>query len=164
MALDTTIGGATADSYVTLAEYQARAAAFGWVLDASATVNEVNLRKARLSNDMTKAYIGYRVSQSQALEFPRFYDGLVNGYPMPIDAIPQAVKNAQMDMAYLIQGGADPLASIEGVIAKESAKAGPVEVSTEYVGGKAGVAFVGVDAALRPYLASGAGQRALVRA
>jgi hypothetical protein len=163
MALDTTIGGAAADSYASAAEYTARAAAMGWTLG---TTQEADLRRAAVAIDalwLVNA-LGYRQYQTQAREFPRIINDLVNGWPVDVDTIPVAIKAAQMEMAYLIQGGADPLATIDGVVASERVKAGPVESETTYQGGKAQPRYTAVLALLRPYLAAGAGQARLVRA
>lgn len=164
MALDTTIGGAASDSYATAAEYTARAAAMGWTLDAGA---ETDLRRACLALDamwLNRA-VGYRQYQTQAREFPRIISDLVQGWPVNPDTIPQAIKDAQMEMAYLIQGGADPLATVEAAIQSKRVKAGPVESETTYAGGGKGLAsYTAVTALLRPYLGVGAGQVKLVRA
>ncbi len=163
MALDTTIGGAAADSYASAAEYTARAAAMGWTLGAT---QETDLRRAAVAIDALwlNGALGYRQYQTQAREFPRVITDLVNGWPVNVDSIPAAIKAAQMEMAYLIQGGADPLATIDGVVASERVKAGPVESETTYQGGKAQARYTGVVALLRPYLAAGAGQARMLRA
>ena len=163
MALDTTIGGAASDSYATSAEYTARAAALGWTLDAGA---ESDLRMACNAMDALwlSGALGYRQYQTQAREFPRIITDLVQGWPVNPDTIPQAVKDAQMELAYLIQGGADPFATIDGIVAAKRVKAGPVESETTYQGGKGLPRYTGVAALLRPYLAAGAGQARLMRA
>lgn len=163
MALDTTIGGAASDSYATLAEYTARATAMGWTLAGTEAANEVNLRKASLSVDVTYLFVGTRQYQTQAREWPRIVGGLINGWPVDIDTIPQAVKDAQMELAYLIQGGAVPLDTIDGVVAVKRVRAGPVDVETSYLGGKGIARYTGVDRLLRPYLAMGQGQIQAVR-
>lgn len=163
MALDTTIGGASADSYATLAEYTARATAMGWTLTTSTA--EANLRRAALALDalwLQKAF-GIRQYQTQAREFPRTWVPYIQGWQVLPDTIPQRVKDAQMEMAYLIQGGADPLATVDGVIASKRVKAGPVESETTYLGGKGRASYTAVYELLRPYLTVGAGQAQMVR-
>lgn len=166
MALDTTIGGASSDSYATLAEYTARATAMGWTLTGTDAAKEANLRRAAVLVDSLwlQFALGYRQYQTQAREFPRVIVGLVNGWPVDVDSIPQAVKDAQMEMAYLIQGGADPVATIDGVVASKRVKAGPVESETVYLGGKGRAAYPGISALLRPYMGAGMGQSELRRA
>ena len=163
MALTTTIGGASSDSYATEADYTARAAAMGWTIGATA---ETDLRRACLAIDALwlQRAKGYRQYQTQAREFPRIITDLVQGWPVNPDTIPQAVKDAQMELAYLIKGGADPLATLEGVVASKRVKAGPVESETTYQGGKGLASYTAVSALLRPYLGVGAGQVMLVRA
>ncbi len=162
MTLTTTIGGALSDSYATLAEYTARAAAMGWTLAAD-PANEVNLRKAALSIDISNSFSGLTVSPDQARQWPRVIVDSVGGWPVSSLTIPQAIKDAQMEMAYLIQGGATPLETDEGAVASTRAKAGPVEVETSYIGGKRRASYPSVSRLLAPYLSSGAGQINLVR-
>ena len=159
MALDTTIGGAASDSYVTLAEWEAYATAQGWALGAT----EANLRRAALSIDVSNSFIGQSQYQAQSRQWPRIWTGLVDGWPINPDTIPTAVKQAQMELAYLIHAGADPLATVEGVIGSERVKAGPVESDITYIGGKASPRYTAVSRLLRPYLTAGEGQLKLVR-
>lgn len=165
MALDTTIGGASADSYVTLAEFQSYWTARGVDLtqhghDAS---HEANLRVAAQFLDTSYVYLGYPTSQAQARVWPRVVTSLVNNWPVASDTIPQAVKSAQCEMAYLIHEGATPFATIDGVVGSERVKAGPVESDVTYIGGKAQARYPAVSRLLRPYLAAGEGQVAMVR-
>jgi len=167
MALDTTIGGAAADSYATLAEYTARAAAMGWTLAETDAANEINLRRAVVAMDATYSFRGTKNTLAQAREWPR-YD--VSGYgsamwfdPYQItpEVIPPAVKDAQMELAYLIQGGADPLATTSGNIKAE--QLGPMR--REYGSPKSALSrFTAVDRILKPYLAGGIGQARAARA
>lgn len=163
MALTTTIGGATSDSYASAAEYTARAAGMGWTLGAT---QETDMRRAAVTLDSLWLYraLGYRQYQTQAREFPRLTADLVNGWPLAIDTIPQAVKDAQMELAYLIQGGADPWATIAGTVVSERVKAGPVESETTYAGGATRPSYTGVLSLVQPYLGAGAGQVQLRRA
>lgn len=164
MALDSTIGGAAADSYATLVEYEARATAMGWTLAETDAANEANLRRAAEAIDASYAFVGYRQYQTQARQWPRIVTGLIDGWPVNPDTIPQAVKSAQMEMAYAMQGGTDPMAALEGIVARSRDKAGPVETETEYLGGKGAARITAVDRLLRPYLFHGAGQTRLMRA
>ena len=163
MTLDATVAGASADSYVALAEYQARAVSLGWALSGADATDEVNLRKAAIALDATYDWAGLRGSENQALDWPRDDVGYVDGWWIDGDIVPQAIKAAQMEMAFLIQGGADPLATIDGVVRRKSEKVGPITEETEYAGGQALPRFTRVDRILRPYLRSGAGQTKMVR-
>lgn len=102
MALDTTIGGTTADSYVTVAEADTYHANFGntdWSAIATDALKEAALRKAAQYLD-TKSYQGIKTASTQALEWPR-YDVVIDGYLIPSDTIPTAIKNAQMEAALI---------------------------------------------------------------
>jgi hypothetical protein len=163
VTLDATIGGVTADTYATLAEYTTRAAAFGWTLANTAALNEINLRRAAVAIDVGYSFKGRKRSRDQAREWPRIDTGYIDGWPVASDTIPGDVKGAQMEMAYLIQNGADPLATVEAVIASTRAKAGPVEVETQYQGGLSLPRYTSVLRLLRPYLGAGSGMAEVVR-
>lgn len=91
------------DTYATLAEYEAYGASYGWTLADTDDQNEINLRLGRRALDASYAWKGQKSDPDQPLAFPR--DG---------EETPQAIKDAQCEMAYLIQNGADPLAPISG--------------------------------------------------
>lgn len=160
MALDTTIGGTASDSYATLAEYQARASAMGWTLADTDGANEVNLRRAAVSIDESNSFVGMKQYQFQARSWPRLVRGLVGDWPIDPDTVPGAVKDAQMEMAYLIQNGADPLATFDGAVKRE--KVDVLEV--EYTGGRSRPRYDAVDRILRSYVLSGPGQSRMIRA
>lgn len=162
MALDTTIGGADADSYGTLAEYTAYAAAQGWTLADTADANEVHLRRAAVYLDRKHKFIGMKQYQFQALSWPRLVRDLVDDWPIDPDKIPTDIKHAQFEAAYLLQGGLDPFATIETSKTMERKKVGPIETEVQTV--PTGTPrLVAVEGLLRPYLKAGAGQVVLVR-
>ena len=159
MALDTTIGGASADSYATLAEYEARATAMGWTLEDTDAANEVNLRRAAVALDASFSWVGIKQYRTQARGWPRSVAELVDDWPVAADTIPVAIKEAQMEMAYLIQGGADPLATYEGGVKRE--KIDVIEV--EYTA-KGRPRYDAVNRLVRDYVAVSSGQARMVRA
>lgn len=159
MALTATIGGTASDTYATLAEYQAYATAQGWTLGADDAADEVNLRRAANYIDRESEFIGLQQYQFQSRSWPRLVRQLVDDWPIDPDTIPQDIKDAQMELAFLIQGGLDPFATIEGVI--KSAGAGPARV--EFLGGSGRPQIVAINSLLRPYLTVGRGQSRLVR-
>jgi len=163
MALDTTIGGVTADSYVTLAEYQARATALGWTLAATDAANEINLRNAARSIDAVYSFVGVKQYQYQALSWSRLVNEIVNDWPVNPDTIPLKIKQAQMEMAYLIQGGADALATIDGIIKRKREKLDVIEEETEYFGGKGNPSYPAVTKMLRGYIIGGPDQSRMIR-
>lgn len=144
---------AGADSYVTVLEYQTYAAARGWVTGEDDAADEVVLRRAFDAINRNWQYRGATMAADQAGAWPRTIEA----------GIPQRVKYAQSEMAHLIQGGADPMATITGTASRVKAKAGPVETETEYLGGLASARYTAVDGLLRPYLLAGAGQIQLMR-
>ena len=160
MALITTIGAANADSYATLAEYEARAVVMGWALADTNAANEINLRRAAMAIDATYEWVGMKQYQFQARDWPRLVNQLVDGWPIDPDTVPQAIKNAQMEMAYLIQGGADPLATYTGGIKRQ--KVDVIEV--EYAGASGRPRYDAVDRLLSGYVTAAPGQSVMVRA
>ena len=164
MAIDNTVGGASADSYGTLAEYQAYAAALGWNLPGPDSVDEQNLKRAAQIIDREYTFKGYTQYQTQARQFPRVHVGLVKGWPVDPDTVLNDIKHAQYELAYLLHGGLDPTATVTGVVKVERSKAGPVESETEYQGGKGEPRLVAIRGLLQPYLSHSGGQVKLARA
>ena len=162
MTLDVTIGGAASDSYGTLAQYTAQAALYGWTLEATDAANETNLRRAAASLDRQNSFIGRTQYQTQALSWPRIDCGYVDGWPIDPDTIPQDIIAAQFELAYLIQAGLDPFATIETSNTSESIKVGPISISGSTLpSGKP--RLVAIEGLLRDYVKAGAGQVALQR-
>jgi hypothetical protein len=160
MALTTTIGAANADSYATLAEYEARAVVMGWALADTNAANEINLRRAAMAIDATYEWVGMKQYQFQARDWPRLVNQLVDGWPIDPDTVPQAIKNAQMEMAYLIHGGADPLATFTGGVKRQ--KVDVIEI--EYAGASGRPRYDAVDRLLSGYVTAAPGQSVMVRA
>lgn len=162
MALITTIGGALSDSFVTLAEYQTYGGAMGWTLGADDAADEVNLRRAALYLGRNYTFTGLKQYQVQALAWPRLVGGLVDDWPIDPDTIPQAIKNAQSELAYLIQGGLDPFATIDSNKTGDMIKVGPITID-ETTTPTSRPRLVAIEGLLRPYITSGAGQMRMVR-
>jgi len=116
MAVTVTVGGAGSDSYATLAEYQTYAleihndAFTGHGHDAQ---HEAELRMAARYLDTFYKWPGSTRYQAQARAWPRLQELVVDGWPVPIDTIPQAIKDAQCEIAYQIHQGATPFATID---------------------------------------------------
>lgn len=142
MALDTTPGGKTANSYATLAEFAAYAAArlpaVSWYGTATDAQKEAALQAAARELDACFAWTGAAVDPAsddatahQALTWPR--SGMLsrNGFAIDesgADSIPIDLKNAQCEMALQLGAGDrlgdnDPLK--KGIT---SIKAGSVEL------------------------------------
>ena len=132
MALDTTIGGSSSDSYVTVAEFNTylesvygdTAATF---LDIEEVAKEIRLSLAALILN-TFPFRGVKASRNQRLEFPRWwrtddeYDFIMDDEDYILDysdieesapTIPAEVGYAQFEIAYQVVNhilGLDPLA------------------------------------------------------
>lgn len=135
MALDTTVGGADTDSYNTVAEYHDYVTKF-YNKDLSGNdvaKDEANLRRAMQVLDWSWAWKGYRTDLTQNASFPRTISEKVDGTDVPTDAVPKNIKQAQMELAYLLDQGVDLTPTIEGgTVRSESVGAGPAKVSTEF--------------------------------
>jgi hypothetical protein len=166
MPLDTTIAGTAADSYVTLAEFMAYAAAMdrNELNTLGDRGREAILRRATRAIDDLYTFKGYQFSEFQALAWPRHDVGYVDGWWVKYETIPAAIKRAQMEMALAIMSGTDPLPITVGTIASESSSIGPLSKSVTYIGGKGRPSIPAVDRILRPYVLAGNGFAEIRRA
>lgn len=153
-----------ANSYVSLATYEAYAEQRGWATAVDDEGDKANLVRAFDAINRNWTYRGEEVDlDNQVGAFPRYIVKNRWEYVTPADEVPQKVQDAQCELAYLIQGGLDPFATLNGMVKSISAKAGPVETETEYAGGLGKARIVAVEGLLAPYLAAGQGQMLLVR-
>jgi len=150
-----------ADSYVTLAEYQEYGAARGWTLGDADADDEKNLRRGFDAINRKWEYIGEKVDPIyQQPAFPRYIIKDRFEYVVPANEIPWQVKDAQCELAYLIQGGLDLFETFSGAVKRE--KIDVIEV--EYAGGGQGMSrAIAVEGLLRPFLSAGPGQSAMQR-
>lgn len=149
-----------ADSFVTVAEYAAYVAA-NVKSDYSGTeaTQEVNLRRAAQYLDRNIAWVGMRQYKTQALPWPRLVNGLVRDWPVDPDTVPQAVKDAQCELAYQFEAdGIDPYEAITDDTTR--VKVGPIEVDTLPTSAPRMVVIEGL---LGPYRTTGGGQVRMVR-
>lgn len=132
-------GVATANSYVTLAEadtyFLTTTANLGWA--GTDDFKEHNLINACFALDATygQRYLSYLNDETtQALLWPRedVYD--LNGRRIYNGVIPTALKNAQMEMALLLQNGTDlyPAGNKLDNITSESVQVGEISQSFTY--------------------------------
>jgi hypothetical protein len=165
MALDTTVGGASSDSFVTLAAYQAYGAKRGWTLGASDAADEINLTFAKDVLEREYLFAGFKTTETQNLSWPRQTSIYIDGYSLDTDIVPQDIKDAQSEMAFLIQNGATPFATVAvGAVASKKVKAGAVETETTYAAGSREVPrYVAVEGLLAPYLMASKGMIGLAR-
>tara|TARA_R110000796_G_scaffold19198_4_gene57527 strand:+ start:256 stop:747 length:492 start_codon:yes stop_codon:yes gene_type:complete len=162
MALDTTIGGTASDSYGTLAAYTAYALAMGFTLAASDAENEINLRKAANYEDRKYSFIGMQQYQYQARSWPRLVNDLVDDWPINPDTIPLDIIHAQFEVAYILQGGLDPFATIETNVTNDVIKVGPITLQAETLPTST-PRIVAVEGLLRGYIRGGVGMANMVR-
>jgi len=155
MALTITIGGAASDSYSTLSEFQAYATAQGWTLTATDAVQEGYLRRAAKYINQRYSWPGRRQYFEQAMKWPRVGKLYVDGWLVRIDTIPQQVKDAQCELAWIAHEGVDLMATVSGgAIKRKKVKAGPVDSETEYATTLATPRFIAVEGLLKPFIIS----------
>jgi hypothetical protein len=162
MALDTTIGGTASDSYGTLAAYEAYALDEGFMLSDTDATNEINLRKAANFLDRKFMFIGMQQYQFQQRAWPRLVNDLVNDWPIDPDTIPQRIIYAQFEVAYILQGGLDPFATIETNVTSDAIKVGPITLEAETLPTST-PRIVAVEGLLRGYIRGGVGMANMVR-
>lgn len=133
MALDTTVGGADADSYADLdflATYVlARAFVPSWYATSTSATKEAAMRQAARMLDALFVWTGSAVDETQALTWPRTGMFTRNGYAIAETVIPADLKKAQCEFALQIGAGdksADNDAIRDGIT---SVKAGSVAVT-----------------------------------
>lgn len=157
---------ASANSWITLAEWTAYLALYGRVSTGTDDEGNVLLIKAQRAISTRLSLDGDTVSASQTTSLPRYWSRYIKGFAIGSGDIPQDFKDAQAELAWSIHEGADPLATrsagAQGAITGSSSKAGPVEVSTTYADGGSSFDalsmsnYTPVMALLRPYLGAGA--------
>ena len=132
MALDATLGGASANSYVTVAEADAYfATSFGRTAwgSASAENKEIVLIESTRLLDLLVSWKGYVKSDTQALRWPRTYVPNIDGRYLESyisdSIVPKDVKNAVFELAYSLLSNGGFQAS-ENELAK--VKVGPVSI------------------------------------
>ena len=131
MALDTTVGGAAADSYASVADYNTYWASRPQSeVPAGLSTEEIEaaLKHAARLLDSSFRWTGAAVDSTQALTWPR--SGMVsrNGFSIATNVIPVQLKNAQCQFAGDLASAdraADSETEKQGI---SEVKAGPVAV------------------------------------
>lgn len=159
-----------ADSYASVVVADARCAALGVADWGPRTEGEKEVALRRATQFMLANYrsrwAGRRVSQVQALDWPR-YDVCVDDFVVVSNTVPVEVVNACIDLAVRAAAGTELLPDLDvGNNQIKRDKTGPLE--TEYFENNTDAAsrFVAIDAALAPFFgaAGGAGMMKVVRA
>lgn len=163
MALDTTIGGASTDSYVTLAEaatYHTNFNNTAWAA-LSDLQKEAALREAARFVDGYN-YTGTKATLAQARQWPRI-DAAQDGFPLASDIIPQLVKDAQCEAALRQSASALQPDVAPGMVTEETV--GPITVKYSDNSNNGRPTYPLIDRMLRPLLSAVGGmfQHRLVR-
>ena len=148
MPIDATAGAATANSYASVAEADAYLAVRGdtstWTA-LTTGAKESKLQWAAIYLD-TLTFKGTRSTSTQALQWPRI--GVWDRDGFEVDGIPQALKNAQAEMAFQLI--ANDWTQGLGPVSNETLSVGSISLGRE-----THRAFPApVMALLRPFLAS----------
>lgn len=117
------------DTYATLAEARAIAESRGWSLPADDTQAEISLRNGVDYIDMQEPrFSGSRVSDSQALAWPRSGASYCDGRAIADGAYPAELLRAQVAAAAEYGAGTDVRASTDGRITTMERVEGAVTV------------------------------------
>ena len=156
---------AGSNSFITVAEWETYLSLYGKEATGSTDDKEKNLIKAQRAISTRYTFDGTPVDQAQATCLPRNWTKKIKGFDVAADVVPQDFKDAQAELAYNIQSGADPFANAtegaRGPIISEQSKAGPLDAQTQY--GSGGTPFnplsmanyTAVNDLLRHYFAAG---------
>jgi hypothetical protein len=135
--LDTTVGGANANSYASLDEFKAyistRLPVAAWTTGATDDQLTVALEFGAKLLDACFAWTGAAVDDVQALAWPRSGMSSRNGFPIATTIIPQQLKDAQCEFAVQLGNGdllSDNDAKKKGI---SGVKAGSVSVSFQTI-------------------------------
>jgi hypothetical protein len=165
-----TVGSASANSYVTLAEadsyMEARLNSTSW---DDATTDNQNRALVEASRELTsRAWAGRRTDDTQALSWPRQWahdpDNPIYAY-FDTDVIPQRVKDATCELAFqFILAGTTDVAALEGTAGIKSETVGPISVEYDTYSRAKGLArYPRVMDYIRPLLATAAATTPVVR-
>ena len=165
MAIVTTIGGTTTNSYITVAEYEAFWTERNVTISGSTSSKESELVKSADYINRAYDFIGEQQYRYQTMAWPRLTGiMLVKDWPIDPDTVPQDIKDAQAELAYLINQGATPFATVEGgAKVREKNKAGPVETDVEYTNFRETPRFVAIEGLVSPYTVYGGAQIKVIR-
>lgn len=141
MAIDATVGGASANSYATIAEADAyfatRTPSTSWDAatepekDAALQSAARRVDQERFVGHTVKPINGTSSEPTQALAFPRYSLVSREGWVYLHTVIPEGVKRAQFEIAYALLDGSLTLADL-GLEGFDRAKIGPLEVDIRH--------------------------------
>ena len=149
-----------ANTYISLADARTRATALGVTISSTDADAESQLIRATLYVDRKyrARYQGYKVDETQALQFPRVYV-VVDDYMIDSDEIPQELIDAQVYAAAELEAGNSFYTNNDGRSVASEQVTGAVSVSYFNTGKRGSqIAFTAVEDTIRPLLASGTGK------
>ena len=152
--IETGAGSATAEAYISVTDADTYHAARGNATWATITTaqKEQALRRATefMIESFTSRWQGYRVSEDQALDWPR-YDVIVNGYTVDNNIVPEPVKRACAEMALRAAGG-PLLDDLTQGVTQETV--GPITTVYDKTSNRK-TRYTSIEALLQPYLKAG---------
>lgn len=162
VAIDATVGGASANSYVTLAEantyMEGRLNASSWETDA--TDDNKNRALVEAANELTMLnWLGERTDSTQALSWPRQWaydpDSPIQDY-YDSTVVPQRVKDAQMELAFqAIKAGTTDIFTMDSTKGVKRKKIDVIETEYDSVRRPSGLsAYPTVLRYIKPLLSS----------
>lgn len=156
-------GLANAESYITVADADARRLSFGGDAAWNALTTgqkEAALRKGAeyLEQRYSSRFKGTRLLRAQALSWPR-YGAIVHGWDVDSNVVPAAIANANADLALRSITETLNADQTRGIVRE---KVGPLETEYDAYGSQT-TRYVAVDGMLAPYL-TGGGMSRLARA
>ena len=173
MALNSTAGDASAESYFSIAEADAYFTARGvaaWTGSDASKEQAARLGTTYLDNQYRGKWKGYRTNETQALAWPRIGEGGdsrfrlpgqsfavygvvdLDGFEIATDAVPVQVKRAAMESALMALGGTvlEPTLTRGGRIKSQTKTVGPLSKSTTWEDGAPAVdRYTVIDGLLR---------------
>ena len=165
MAIVTTVGGTTTNSYITVAEYEAFWTERNVTTSGNTAAKESQLVQAADYINRSYTFVGEQQHRFQTMVWPRLTGiYLVKDFPIDPDFIPQDIKDAQAELAYIINQGTNVFATVTGgAKVREKNKAGPVETEVEFTNFRETPRFVAIEGLLSPYTIYGGAQLKMVR-
>jgi len=136
--LETGAGLSTATAYISLDELKQYWDNFGYdysALTDDQLMQNINKCTQLLDSLYGSDWPGYRLTETQSLEWPREEAVYIDGIEIATDVVPPEIKNATSEYvkALLIDGvNPQPNQASTGTISKESVKVDVIEKSTTY--------------------------------
>lgn len=163
ITIDATVGGASANSYRTLADtltyFEGRLNATGFTGATADNQNRALVQAARRMDQLP--WVSQKAASTQALSWPRWDAVDEDGNSVSSDTIPVSIKDGQCELAlYMLNKDLLADTGLEGFA---NVKVGPIDVTPRHVT-KAGKLPENVYREIKHYLGTGRGQVRLRKA